>query len=552
MNKIISKEHFSEKVFKLVIEAPLIAKSRKAGHFVIVRVGEKGERMPLTIAAADPKAGTITLVVQEVGLSSTRLCELNEGDYITDVVGPLGQATHIENFGTVVCAGGGVGVAPMLPIVQALKAAGNRVITVLAGRSKELIILEKEMRESSDEVIIMTDDGSYGRKGLVTEGVEEVIKREKVNKCFAIGPAIMMKFVCLLTKKYEIPTEVSLNTIMVDGTGMCGACRITIGGKTKFVCVDGPEFDGHQVDFDEMLKRMGAFKTIEREELHKLDECEATKVIDENGRTAPWREALRKAIKAKDRANIERCQMNELDPEYRSHSRKEEVNQGLTKEQAVAEAQRCLDCANPGCMTGCPVGIDIPRFIKNIERGEFLEAAKTLKETSALPAVCGRVCPQEKQCESKCIHLKMGKEAVAIGHLERFAADYERESGQISVPEVGEKNGIKVAVIGSGPAGLSFAGDMAKYGYDVTVFEALHEIGGVLKYGIPEFRLPNKIVDVEIENLAKMGVTFIKDCIVGKTISVEDLKEEGFNIFLNQNFPYWQLLQTVLTFPLLL
>ena len=528
MNKIISKEHFSEKVFKLVIEAPLIAKSRKAGHFVIVRVGEKGERMPLTIAAADPKAGTITLVVQEVGLSSTRLCELNEGDYITDVVGPLGQATHIENFGTVVCAGGGVGVAPMLPIVQALKAAGNRVITVLAGRSKELIILEKEMRESSDEVIIMTDDGSYGRKGLVTEGVEEVIKREKVNKCFAIGPAIMMKFVCLLTKKYEIPTEVSLNTTMVDGTGMCGACRITIGGKTKFVCVDGPEFDGHQVDFDEMLKRMGAFKTIEREELHKLDECEATKVIDENGRTAPWREALRKAIKAKDRANIERCQMNELDPEYRSHSRKEEVNQGLTKEQAVAEAQRCLDCANPGCMTGCPVGIDIPRFIKNIERGEFLEAAKTLKETSALPAVCGRVCPQEKQCESKCIHLKMGKEAVAIGHLERFAADYERESGQISVPEVGEKNGIKVAVIGSGPAGLSFAGDMAKYGYDVTVFEALHEIGGVLKYGIPEFRLPNKIVDVEIENLAKMGVTFIKDCIVGKTISVEQLKEEGF------------------------
>ena len=528
MNKIISKEHFSEKVFKLVIEAPLIAKSRKAGHFVIVRVGEKGERMPLTIAAADPKAGTITLVVQEVGLSSTRLCELNEGDYITDVVGPLGQATHIENFGTVVCAGGGVGVAPMLPIVQALKAAGNRVITVLAGRSKELIILEKEMRESSDEVIIMTDDGSYGRKGLVTEGVEEVIKREKVDKCFAIGPAIMMKFVCLLTKKYEIPTEVSLNTIMVDGTGMCGACRITIGGKTKFVCVDGPEFDGHQVDFDEMLKRMGAFKAIEREELHKLDECEATKTIDENGRTAPWREELRKTIKAKDRANIERCKMNELDPEYRSHSRKEEVNQGLTKEQAVTEAQRCLDCANPGCMTGCPVGIDIPRFIKNIERGEILEAAKTLKETSALPAVCGRVCPQEKQCESKCIHLKMGKEAVAIGHLERFAADYERESGQISVPEIGEKNGIKVAVIGSGPAGLSFAGDMAKYGYDVTVFEALHEIGGVLKYGIPEFRLPNKIVDVEIENLAKMGVTFIKDCIVGKTIGVEQLEEEGF------------------------
>ncbi|MBM6866189.1 bifunctional dihydroorotate dehydrogenase B NAD binding subunit/NADPH-dependent glutamate synthase [Bacteroides caecigallinarum] len=530
MNKIISKEHFSEKVFKLVIEAPLIAKSRKAGHFVIVRVGDKGERMPLTIAEADPVKGTITLVVQKVGLSSTRLCELNEGDYITDVVGPLGKATHIENFGTVVCAGGGVGVAPMLPIVQALKAAGNKVITVLAGRSKDLIILENEMRASSDEVIIMTDDGSYGKKGLVTEGIEEVIKREKVDKCFAIGPAIMMKFVCLLTKKYDIPTDVSLNTIMVDGTGMCGACRITVGGKTKFVCVDGPEFDGHQVDFDEMLKRMGAFKDIEVEEIHKLDPkpdtCEAVKPADD--RSALWREELRKSMKPKERTLIPRVRMNELDPEYRSHSRKEEVNLGLNEEQALTEAKRCLDCANPSCMGGCPVGINIPTFIKNIERGEFLEAARVLKQTSALPAVCGRVCPQEKQCESKCIHLKMGHEAVAIGYLERFAADYERESGQISVPEIAEKKGIKVAVVGSGPAGLSFAGDMAKMGYDVTVFEALHEIGGVLKYGIPEFRLPNKIVDVEIDNLSKMGVEFVKDCIIGKTVSVEDLEKEGF------------------------
>lgn len=534
MNRIVSKEHFSEKVFKLEIEAPLIAKSRKAGHFVIVRVGEKGERMPLTIAGADTQKGTITLVIQEVGLSSTKLSKLEVGDYITDVVGPLGQATHIENFGTVVCAGGGVGVAPLLPIVQALKAAGNRVITVLAGRSKELVILEKEMRESSDEVIIMTDDGSYGKKGLVTQGVEEVILREKVNKCFCIGPAIMMKFVCQLTKKYDIPTDVSLNTIMVDGTGMCGACRITVGGKTRFVCVDGPEFDGHQVDFDEMLKRMGAFKEIERNEINKLapQVCEATKTRQPEDRNTPWREELRKSMKAKERSDIPRVEMNELDPVYRSHSRKEEVNLGLSEEQAMTEAKRCLDCANPSCITGCPVEINIPKFIKNIERGEFLEAAKTLKETSALPAVCGRVCPQEKQCEEKCIYIqKMKKPAVAIGYLERFAADYERESGQISVPEIGKKNGIKVAVIGSGPAGLAFAGDMAKYGYDVTVFEALHEIGGVLKYGIPEFRLPNKIVDVEIDNLAKMGVEFIKDCIVGKTISVEQLKEEGFKGF---------------------
>ena len=264
MNKIINKEHFSEKVFKLEIEAPLIAKSRKAGHFVIVRVGEKGERMPLTIAGADVKKGTITLVVQEVGLSSTRLCELNEGDYITDVVGPLGQATHIENFGTVVCAGGGVGVAPLLPIVEAFHKAGNRVIVVLAARTKDLVILEEQMRQNSDEVIIMTDDGSYGMKGLVTNGVESVINREKVDLCVTIGPAIMMKFVSALTKKYEIPTVASLNTIMVDGTGMCGACRITVGGKTKFVCVDGPEFDAHQVDFDEMIMRLGAYKDIEK------------------------------------------------------------------------------------------------------------------------------------------------------------------------------------------------------------------------------------------------------------------------------------------------
>ena len=525
MNRIIAKERFSEKVFKLVVEAPLIAKARRAGHFVIVRVGEHGERIPLTIAEADPERGTITLVVQEVGLSSTRLCEMNVGDELADVVGPLGKATHIENFGTVVCAGGGVGIAPMLPIVQALKAAGNRVISVLAGRTKELVILEDEMRRSSDEVIVMTDDGSYGRKGLVTEGVESVIVREHVDKCFAIGPAIMMKFVCLLTKKYEIPTDVSLNTIMVDGTGMCGACRITVGGQTKFVCVDGPEFDGHQVDFDEMLKRMGAFKGEEREEMHKLHHREAG---EPSGRDADWRVVLRKAVKPKERMAIERCEMRELPPAYRARSLKEEVNRGLTMAQAQREAQRCLDCANPGCVEGCPVSIDIPRFIKNIERGEFGEAAATLKETSALPAVCGRVCPQEKQCEAHCIHLKTGGKAVAIGYLERFVADYDREHGEHATPVKAPANGHKVAVVGSGPAGLSFAGDMAKRGYDVTVFEALHEIGGVLKYGIPEFRLPNRIVDFEIDNLRQLGVRFVKDCIIGKTLTVAELEDAGF------------------------
>lgn len=549
MNKILRKEQFSENVFLFEIEAPLIAKSRKAGNFIIIRVDKNGERIPLTIADADVNKGTITIVVQRVGLSSQKLCVLNEGDVIADVVGPLGNPTHIENFGTVVCAGGGVGVAPMLPIIRALKAAGNRVLSVIAGRNKDLIILEDEVRASSDELIIMTDDGSYGEKGVVTVGIETFIKQEHVDKVFAIGPPVMMKFCCMLTQKYNIPTDVSLNTIMVDGTGMCGACRLTIGGKTKFVCIDGPEFDGALVDWDEMLKRMGTFKRAEQEEMEhyeqhlnsvspdinvstsniKMDVEATSETIEQlTDRNSQWRKDLRSAIKAKDRMAIPRVVMPELDAEYRSHTRTEEVNKGLTKEMAMTEARRCLDCARPSCVTGCPVSIDIPSFIKNIERGQFIAAAKVLKNTSSLPAVCGRVCPQEKQCESKCVHLKTGEPAVAIGYLERFAADYERESGNIVLPEIKPSNGVKIAVVGSGPAGLSFAGDMAKKGYEVTVFEALHEIGGVLKYGIPEFRLPNRIVDVEIENLRKMGVAFITDCIIGKTISIEQLESEGF------------------------
>lgn len=553
MNKIIRKIQYSEKVYRFDVEAPLIAKSRKAGNFVIIRVDANSERMPLTIADADIEKGTITLVVQKVGLSSTKLCNLNEGDEIHDVVGPLGNPTHIENFGTVLCAGGGVGVAPMLPIIKALKAAGNRVLSVIAGRSKDLVIMEDEVRASSDELIIMTDDGSYGEKGVVTVGMEKLIQQEHIDKAFAIGPPIMMKFCCLLTQKYNLPTDVSLNTIMVDGTGMCGACRLTIGGKTKFVCIDGPEFDGALVDWDEMFKRMGTFKNVERKEMEHYEEhvyptpqpgqdvkacateaqstdakAESNAEDDLTDRNAPWRAELRKAMSAKERKAIERVVMPELDPEYRAKTRLEEVNKGLTKDMAVREAHRCLDCAKPACVEGCPVNINIPAFIKNIEREHFLDAAKVLKQTSALPAVCGRVCPQEKQCESRCIHLKMNEPAVAIGYLERFAADYERESGQVALPHIEPSNGIKVAVVGSGPSGLSFAGDMVKKGFEVYVFEALHEIGGVLKYGIPEFRLPNSIVDVEIDNLRKAGVHFQTDTIIGKTISVKELEEKGF------------------------
>lgn len=505
MYKIIRKRFFSPQVAQIEVEAPRIARSRRAGHFVIVRVDDRSERIPLTISDADTVKGTITLVVQNVGVSSAKLCQKEAGEYLHDVVGPLGKATDIRHFGTVVCACGGVGAAPMLPIAQALKRAGNRVITVLAARTAELIILKDELEHCSDEVIVMTDDGSMGRKGVVTVGVEQVAQREQVDKCVTIGPAIMMKCVALTTAKYHIPTDASLNTIMVDGTGMCGACRVTVGGKTRFVCVDGPEFDAHQVDFDELLSRLRSYKPEEAIAYEQYKQQQ-------------------QPLTAKERAAIPRVKMPELPAEIRIRSLHEEVNQGLRYEQALTEAHRCLNCKNPTCAEGCPVHIEIPRFIKYIEQGEINKAAAVIRESSSLPAVCGRVCPQEKQCEAHCIHRKMGHEAVAIGYLERFAADH-----AIDVQEnTTQKQGIKVAIVGSGPAGLSCAGDLAKWGYDVTVFEALHEIGGVLKYGIPEFRLPNRIVDKEIAALQHQGVRFEADTIIGKTLTIDDLYEMGY------------------------
>ena len=546
MNKILSKRFFSDNVAELVVEAPLIARSRRAGHFVIIRVDALSERVPLTIAGADVEKGTITLVVQRIGVSTHKLLAMEPGECLHDIVGPLGRATRIEKYGTVVCACGGVGAAPMLPIAEALKKAGNKVITVLAARNKDLIILKEELAQWSDELIVMTDDGSMGKQGVVTVGVEEVINRETVNKCITIGPAIMMKFVALTTAKYNIPTEASLNTIMVDGTGMCGACRVTVGGKTKFVCVDGPEFDAHAVNWDEMLSRMKSYKAEETEALAayqagNYDSNTATTRQRHGNDTATVTEVIEVSPfdgKPKDRVAIPRVQMPELRPEVRVKSLHEEVNQGLTFEQAITESHRCLNCKNPTCVQGCPVNINIPGFIKTLEKGDILGAAAMIKESSSLPAVCGRVCPQEKQCESQCIHLKMGHPAVAIGYLERFCADYANaqtnltptlSSREGASPLRGDGSGVsKIAVVGSGPAGLTFAGDAAKYGYEVHVFEALHEIGGVLKYGIPEFRLPNSIVDTEIDGLRALGVQFHTDTIIGKTISVKELEAQGF------------------------
>ena len=539
MNKIISKRFFSDNVAELVVEAPLIARSRRAGHFVIIRVDALSERVPLTIAGADIEKGTITLVVQQIGASTHKLLAMEPGEYLHDIVGPLGRATRIENYGTVVCACGGVGAAPMLPIAEALKKAGNKVITVLAARNKDLLILQDELAQWSDEVIIMTDDGSAGQQGVVTVGVEQVINREKVDKCITIGPAIMMKFVALTTAKYNIPTEASLNTIMVDGTGMCGACRVTVHGKTKFVCVDGPEFDAHGVDWNEMLSRMKAFKAEEAEamEAYRAQNTEHRAQTDNQSVSANGlsgeaglcsvNEVVPYEGKPKDRVAIPRVQMPELRPEVRVKSLHEEVNQGLTFEQAITESHRCLNCKNPTCVQGCPVNINIPGFIKTLESGDVLGAAAVIKESSSLPAVCGRVCPQEKQCESQCIHLKMGHPAVAIGYLERFCADFANANHKSQITNH-KSTGDKIAVVGSGPAGLTFAGDAAKYGYEVHVFEALHEIGGVLKYGIPEFRLPNRIVDIEIDGLRALGVQFHTDTIIGKTITVKELEEQGF------------------------
>ena len=535
MPKILSKRFYSENVAEFIIEAPLIARSRRAGHFVIVRVDEHSERMPLTISNANTENGTITLVVQRIGVSSAKLMALEVGDELHNIVGPLGKATNIQRFGTVVCACGGVGAAPMLPIAQALKQAGNKVITILAARTAELIILKEQLAEVSDELIIMTDDGSLGQKGLVTMGVEQVIQREQVDKCITIGPAVMMKFVALTTKKYEIPTEASLNTIMVDGTGMCGACRVTVAGKTKFVCVDGPEFDAHTVDFDEMLSRLRQYKAEEslayEAYLSGDNSNDIPNVVNFQSEQSTCFEVAPFEGKAKDRVAIPRVKMPELKPEERIQSIYNEVNQGLTFEQAITEAHRCLDCKNPTCVKGCPVNINIPGFIKQLEIGNVLSAAEIIQQSSTLPAVCGRVCPQEKQCEAQCIHLKMGHDPVAIGYLERFVADnaYKLSQSALVSDNISKPSTRgKIAVVGSGPAGLAFAGDMSKYGYEVVVFEALHEIGGVLKYGIPEFRLPNSVVDREIEGLRRLGVKFQCDTIVGKTLTMSDLQSEGF------------------------
>ncbi|MDD3846734.1 MAG: bifunctional dihydroorotate dehydrogenase B NAD binding subunit/NADPH-dependent glutamate synthase [Syntrophorhabdaceae bacterium] len=510
-NQIVEKNVLAPSITMYKLNVPDIAKKVKAGQFVVVRGDDMGERIPLTVADYDRKKGTITIIFQEVGTSTQKLAKFEQGTALLDVVGPLGKPSHIEKFGTVVCVGGGVGVAPVLPIAKALKEAGNEVISIIGARSQNMLILEDEMKKASTTVHVTTDDGTYGHHGFVTDVLKKIIEErgaDKIALVVGIGPVIMMKAVCDVTRPTAIKTVVSLNTIMVDGTGMCGCCRATIGGETKFVCVDGPEFDGHAVNFPELVLRQRMYNREERRALW-----------DHKCKIDAQEKAVKKARK--------RVKMPEQAPKQRIQNFGE-VALGYTKENALMEAQRCLGCKKPPCVEGCPVNVQIPQFIAKIKEGDFMGAIHTIKETNSLPAVCGRVCPQESQCESKCI-LGKKSEPVAIGRLERFAADYELGLGDVRVPAMPKKTGKKVAIIGAGPASLTVAGELTKKGHECHIYEALHKAGGVLVYGIPEFRLPKAIVQREVDYLEKLGAKVKVDSIVGQTVTLDELFGQGYD-----------------------
>lgn len=516
MYKIINKKVLNSTVTLMDIEAPFVAKKAKPGQFIILRVDENhGERIPLTIAGFDREKGTVRIIFQVVGATTKALTAKNEGDFISDFVGPLGVATRTEGLKKVLIVGGGVGCAIALPVAKKLKKYGADVTSVIGFRNKDVLILEDDFREVSDRLFIMTDDGSAGEKGNVCAPIREMFKNgETFDEVIAIGPLVMMKYVVEQTRPTGIPCTVSMNPIMIDGTGMCGGCRLTLNrdGKriTKFACVDGPDFNGYEVDFDEAISRSRMYPEFERHAFE--DTCNL------------FGKEVEEEPKKKFVPHV-RVPMPVQDAEERKNNFKE-VALGYTEEMAKKEAEGCLNCKSKPCVKGCPVNIDIPAFITKVKEGKFEDAYAIIQNTSSLPAVCGRVCPQESQCESKCVCGVKG-EPVAIGRLERFVADWHSENSEFA-PKTAESNGHKVAVIGSGPSGLTCAGDLAKMGYDVTVFEALHMAGGVLVYGIPEFRLPKTIVETEVENLKKMGVKLETNMVIGKTFTIDELFESGF------------------------
>ena len=522
MFKIVNKKELAQDTVLMEVQAPRIAQSALPGQFLIVKMDENGERIPLTISDYNLEQGTVTIVFKVIGHSTRKMAQCNVGESFRDVVGPLGRPSEFVSLSEeelkqkkFVFVGGGVGIAPIYPQVKWLHNHGVEVDCIIGARTRSLLVFEEELR-SVCNLYVTTDDGSSEYKGVVTEVLKTLIDGgKKYDEVIAIGPMIMMKFVSQTAHSYGIRCTVSLNSLMVDGTGMCGACRVSIGGETKFTCVDGPEFDASLVDFDLAMKRQAMYNTVEGKKQMEAEEKAEGHICHIGGITEEMRDKKR------------RIPVREQEPKVRAKNF-DEVCLGYNAEEAILEAQRCLNCKNPQCVKGCPVNIHIPDFIKYVAEGNFMEAAKVINKDTALPAVCGRVCPQEKQCEGNCVLGKKG-EAVAIGKLERFIGDWVRENN-IAFDKPVANNGHKVAVIGSGPSGITCAKELMMMGYDVTVFEALHEYGGVLVYGIPAFRLPKEtVVRYEIENVQRMGVHFEKDIIIGRTVSIDDLMDqEGF------------------------
>ena len=516
MYEIISKRLLnSHEIYRMEVHAPWISLSGKPGQFVIVIPHENGERIPLTISDIVYQRQSVVIVFQVVGETTRQLAAMNEGDDLYTIVGPLGRPSELiekhekGELKRLLFVAGGVGIAPVFPQVKWAFRQGIPTDVIIGARSKDLLFYEDELRAVCQNLHIMTDDGSYGEQGLVTAKVDQLCQSgADYSHCIAIGPLPMMKFVSLTTKKYDLATIVSLNCMMVDGTGMCGACRVRVGNEVKFCCVDGPEFDGHLVDFDEAARKL---KTPDARR-YRI----ATASEGHNCNLAPAVESAMAEAKKRQKPR-------EQDPKVRAKNF-DEVSFGLTEHQAMLEANRCLQCKKPRCVEACPVGINIPRFIQDIKEENLNQAYITITHDSALPAVCGRVCPQETQCEGSCVMGVKG-EPIAIGALERFVADNHRAQSKPQSPCY--PAGRKVAVIGSGPSGLTCAGDLAKHGYQVTVFEALHHAGGVLVYGIPEFRLPKqRVVEPEIENLRRLGVEIRTNVIIGKSITIDQLFED--------------------------
>ena len=521
MYKIVRREAFSDTTFLWEVLAPDVARAAQPGHFVMLRLGDGAERIPLTVADYDREAGTITMVIQALGKTTRRMLDdYKEGDTFEDFVGPLGLPQHVEKLGHVVLVGGGLGVAPVYPQLRAFKEAGNRVTGIIGFRNEGLVFWEEKFAEFCDELIVCTDDGSYGRPGFVTQALKDVCEKDRPDLVIAIGPLPMMNACVETTRPFGVKTMVSLNAIMVDGTGMCGSCRVTVGKDVRFACVDGPDFDGHQVDFKELLARQKRFKTQEaRASADYAHVCNLEKqLFDEEKRNyKKIRELAPHQTKMPERDAVDRAQNFK------------EVNLGYGLAEALAEAERCIQCSKPTCIAGCPVQIDIPRFIRHVVVRDFNGALDVIHEASIFPSVCGRVCPQETQCEAQCVIAKK-VESVGIGRLERFVGD-NAHPRPVSPPrfEPSQRLG-KVAICGSGPAGLAAAADLVKFGCDVTVYEALHVVGGVLRYGIPSFRLPREIIDREVDRLRALGVKIETNKVIGKTFTVADLLgDKGFD-----------------------